>query len=114
METDEINLRAMGRRIEWLEKENRKLRLMGALVAVIVIAVVWWMRPSAGATVEAQVYVLNDANGLRRAEVSVVMNEPLVTVYDDGGAIRGAFRIGADGTPRYQPVPAPGVPSNLP
>lgn len=112
MEADEINLRAVGRRIEWLEKENRRLKILGVLVAVVVVAVVWWLRPSASSSVAAQFFVLNDASGVRRAEVSVVMNEPLVTVYDDDGSIRGAFRIGANGLPRYQP--GTGLPSNLP
>ena len=102
---EEADVGALGRRVRWLERQNRNLKIGAAIGVLAVAGALWLMRPAASQTVAAQTFVLSDAAGTRRAEVSVVMDEPLVTLYDAEGQMRGAFRIGVDGRPRYQAVP---------
>lgn len=94
-------LRSLQLRLSALERQNKTLRwsLVGGILFVLVV--VWILLPAASATVAAETFVLNDANGTRRAEMSMVLDQPTVTLYEADGELRGAFRIGADGQPEY-------------
>ncbi len=100
MNTDN-DVRALQLRIGGLERQIRSQRwqLLGGIV--ITLAVLWVLLPAAAATVEAETFVLNDASGSRRAEMSMVLDQPTVTLYDADGQLRGAFRLGVDGRPEY-------------
>ncbi len=95
------DVRALQMRIGALERQVRGQRwqLLGGIA--VTLAVVWFLLPAAAATVEAESFVLNDASGSRRVEMSMVLDQPTVTLYDADGQLRGAFRLGADGRPEY-------------
>ncbi|MFQ5744066.1 MAG: hypothetical protein ACE5HV_10810 [Acidobacteriota bacterium] len=114
MRSAEVDLLSLRDRIEWLEVQNHRMRIWAGVGVFLVAVALWLMQPAAGQTVEAQQFVLDDTNGTRRAEFSVVMEEPLVTLYDAQGKIRGAFRIGADGKPEYQIYPGRSGPALMP
>ena len=88
-------------RIGALERQIRGQRwqLLGGIA--ITLAVVWFLLPAAAATVEAEAFVLNDASGSRRVEMSMVLDQPTVTLYDADGQLRGAFRLSTDGRLEY-------------
>jgi hypothetical protein len=101
MKTPDADVRALSLRVSALERQQRAQRWQFAGAALLLLALVWLLLPAASATVEAETFVLNDAGGTRRAEMSMVLDQPTVTLYDADGEIRGAFRIGMDGRPDY-------------
>ena len=101
MQSSDGELRALQLRTSGLERRLRSQRWQFAAALLVILFVVWLVLPAASATVEAETFVLNDASGMRRAEMSMVLDQPTVTLYDANGQIRGAFRIGANGEPEY-------------
>ena len=94
---DNAELRTLRLRLSGLERDHRRLRwgVIGGIVLIVVA--VYSLIPAVTSSVAAETFVLNDANGTRRAEMSMVLDQPTVTLYDANGELRGAFRIGADG-----------------
>ncbi len=101
MNTPDADVRALQLRVSALERQLRAQRWQFAGAIALVLAVVWLLLPASSATVEARTFVLNDADGNRRAEMSMLLDQPTVTLYDANGQVRGAFRLGADGRPEY-------------
>ena len=101
MQTSDGGLRTLQLRTSGLERQLRAQRWQFAAALLLILAVVWLLVPASSATGEAEAFVLNDASGMRRAEMSMVLDQPTVTLYDANGQIRGAFRLGADGHPEY-------------
>ena len=109
MNTPDADVRGLQLRVSALERQLRAQRWQFVAVALVLLAVMWLLLPAASATVEADTFVLNDAGGTRRAEMSMVLDQPTVTLYDASGQIRGAFRIGLDGRPEYFDLPVEGM-----
>lgn len=101
MQTSDGGLRTLQLRTSGLERRLRAQRWQFAAAMLVILSVVGLLLPASSATVEAETFVLNDASGVRRAEMSMVLDQPTVTLYDANGQIRGAFRLGADGQPEY-------------
>ncbi|MCH7824998.1 MAG: hypothetical protein IH849_09375 [Acidobacteria bacterium] len=101
MQTSDGGLRTLQLRTSGLERRLRAQRWQFAAAMLVILSVVWLLLAASSATVEAETFVLNDASGVRRAEMSMVLDQPTVTLYDANGQIRGAFRLGADGQPEY-------------
>lgn len=97
MQSTDAATRALQLRVSALERQLRAQRWQLAAAIVAVLVVVWLLLPASSAAVEAETFVLEDAGGARRAEMSVVLDEPTVTLYDAGGRLLGAFRINENG-----------------
>ena len=97
MQTTDPDARALQLRISTLERQLKAQRWQFAAAIVVVLFVVWLLLPSIGATIEAETFVLTDASGVRRAEMSIVLDEPTVTFYDTSGQLQGALRINESG-----------------
>ena len=103
--SETADLRSLKLRLSAVERQNKTHRWSLVAGILFLLFVVWIVLPAASATVEAETFVLNDANGTRRAEMSMVLDQPTVTLYDAEGQLQGGFRIGADGLPEQLRTP---------
>lgn len=97
MQTNDADTRALQLRVSSLERQLRAQRWQFAAAIAVVLVVVWLLLPAMSATVEAEKFVLQDAGGVRRAEMSIILDEPTITFYDAGGQLQGAFRVNENG-----------------
>ena len=89
-------------RLEKLERQNRRMKQVGAAVLVLVAAMLLMGQASPNRTVEANEFVLKDANGKMQARLGLTANAPGLTLYEaDGEVIRTFLGVGADGPGLY-------------
>ena len=95
-------LQALSRRVEHLERQNRKLKQTGILAAVILGSlVVMGQTPApkgtpvkAVKTLDAGKFTLRDGRGKMRAELSLFADRPALVFYDDAG--NATLSLGAE------------------
>jgi len=92
-------LTAVVARLEKVERQNRRLR--GAGIAVLVLAAAGLLMGQAlprQRTVEAEEFLLRDANGRIRASLSVFDGDPGLSLIDQAGKLRAGLSL-VDGDP---------------
>lgn len=93
--TDQANLQSIAQRLERVESENRRLKRLCLAAIVIVGAVLFMAQAPSHRTVEAQSFVLKDAAGRARAELSLAANDiPTLTMRDAKGEPRVTLGAG--------------------
>ena len=75
-------------RLEKVEKQNRRLKQTGALASILIASVLLMGQASPKRTVEANEFVLRDANGKERAWLGVIGSGPMLALYDASGKER--------------------------
>lgn len=97
----ESKLRVVIERLERLERQNRRLKLVGAVVLLSVAALVTMgqARPASQA-MEAQRFVVKDAHGKPRAILGAFGDFWGLNLYDPDGNARAALNVGANSTSR--------------
>ena len=88
-------------RLERLERQNRRLRLGGALILVGIVSVATMGQGRApGHAVEAQRFVVKDARGRTRAVLGATADGPGLNLYDPDGNARAALALNTENTSR--------------
>ena len=99
MQNSTSDFQALAARIESLERHNRFYKRGGLalLLTVAILVVMGQAQPSR--TVEAQDFILKDANGNKRAELALLNDNPMLTLFDTKG--EAAVRVSAGGYAFY-------------
>ncbi len=101
-------LNTLTQRLDRLERENRRLKIAGAvlLLALAAVGVMGQVLPKAvPKVVEAERFVLRDTRGRTRATLDAEGSGTLaLSLYDQNGKIRASLAVEADGTPRLDLV----------
>ena len=87
-------------RLDRLERENRRLKRVGFLVAIgIAAAVLMGQARTAGRVVEAEKFLLRDPSGKPRAQLAVRADGTSgLALYARDGKPRAGLTVGADGS----------------
>ncbi len=80
-------------RLETLEKQNRRLKRAGLVVMVLAGATLRIGQAKPQWKVEAERFVLMDANGKVRAELGMAVHGPHLAFYDEAGTRRAVLGI---------------------
>jgi hypothetical protein len=72
-------------RLEKLERENRRMKKIGIVSAVVVSTLIIGGQAKTSKVVEANEFRLVDANGKVRAELSMLLTEPAMSLRDGNG-----------------------------
>ncbi len=93
-----LNMQAIGDRIERLERENRRLKLTGIAALVLMLAVVLMGQAQPSRTLEANRIIVRDSAGRPRitlgtpassgAAVGMKRNDPAIWMTDEKGTDR--------------------------
>jgi hypothetical protein len=83
-------------RVERLEKQNRKLKHAGVVALILAAAVFLMGQTAQKKTVEANEFILRDANGNLRAALGVDKDGTGLFLWDAAGKIRAALEVVAD------------------
>jgi hypothetical protein len=75
-------------RIEKLERENQRLKLLGVLAAALLGALVWMGVSLGENVVNADAYTLTGPKGEPRAMLAMAPDEPTLMLYDNEGRVR--------------------------
>ena len=97
MTTQTPDLQAVVERLEKVETQNRRLKLMGALVLALAGAALLMGQAQPNRRVEAEMFVLKDANGKVRAELGMAAHGPVLALYDEDGTRRAALGMAEKG-----------------
>jgi hypothetical protein len=87
MESSTLDLSTLATRVEKLERQNRlfKRAALALLLLPAVMLVMGQARPTR--TLEAQAFVLTDANGFKRADLSVPTDLPVLRFFNSAGGV---------------------------
>jgi hypothetical protein len=72
-------------RIRRLESQNRRLKWIGILVAVLAMASTVWAQKAGTPAMQAQKFELRDDAGKLRADLAILNGEPVLSFYDKNG-----------------------------
>ena len=99
MTTHTTDLQAVLERLEKLEKQNRWLRRVGAMFLILAASVLLMGQAAPKRTVEANEFILKDANGKKRARLFTTAHGPQLFFMDTNRKPRvGLFQFaGASG-----------------
>jgi hypothetical protein len=89
----------LAQRVEKLEKANRRLKLAGVLALALVGCSLLLGAASPKRTVEAEEFILRDANGEVRALLGMIQEGPMFALYgaEAHGESRAILRMAAEG-----------------
>jgi hypothetical protein len=91
-------MEALVQRLEKVEQQNRKLKMVGVVVLSLAVAgMVMGQAMPRARIVEAEGFVLKDGAGKVRAELSVVKDGSQLTLGDENGTTRVALIVGKVG-----------------
>ena len=95
-------MESLTQRLDRLEREKRRLKRMGVAVAVgIAAAVLMGQARPAGKVIEAEQFILRDASGTMRADLSAGAESGVgLFLFDRRGGARAGLMVEADGTPK--------------
>ena len=97
---DPLDSKAIIQRLEALEHQNRRLKRACIVTAIVIGAILLMGQTRSSRVLEAEKFVLKDAAGLVRGQISSFEGNALLTLYGPQGAkVRGAMaEIGAGPT----------------
>ncbi len=72
-------------RLERVERENRRLKQISAVVSLLATVVLIMGQARPDRTIEAQKFVLTDSHGNKRADLAMVFDRPTLTLRDANG-----------------------------
>ena len=86
-------------RLAHLEKQNRRMKQIGAVVLIVAASVLWMGQAApTNQTLEAREFVLKDESGHRRAWLGIRADAPGLLLYDASGEkVRAFLGVAADG-----------------
>lgn len=84
-------------RLAKLERQNRRFKRAGLVAMVLAGATLLLGQATPQWKVEAERFVLKDADGKVRAELGMAGHGPLLALYDEDGARRAVFGIAERG-----------------
>jgi hypothetical protein len=98
MPTETPDMQAIVERLAKVEKQNRRLRGAGLLVVGLACSIVL-MGQSAptSRTLEAQAFILTDAQGRTRASLRTLTDGPHLALFDANGKLRVDLGVSVDG-----------------
>jgi hypothetical protein len=88
MTPETTDLHAITQRLDRLERQNRWLKRLGAIVLVALGAVIAMGQAPAKRTVVADEFVLKDSTGMKRAVLELERGQPMLTLFDANGKDR--------------------------
>jgi hypothetical protein len=86
-------------RLEKLERENRRVKRIGALAALIGGSLLLMGQAKTSRTVEAESFVLKDPQGGLRATLDMWHGSPMFRLYDTSGVARAWLWLAGNGEP---------------
>lgn len=86
-------LDTLGRRVDRLERETRRLKLGGLLALMVLAAVGVVAQTAVPETIEARRFVVRDANGIMRFEVASRATAFGLDIHDREGRVRASFMV---------------------
>jgi len=93
MALQESNYAVIVDRLEKLERQNRQMKLAGAVALVLAASVVLMGQVPVTRTVEANQFILKDGDGKVRADLAVNANGAGLTLYDPSGKVRAMLTV---------------------
>ncbi len=84
---------ALTDRVGKLERQNRRMNQMGAVVLILAAAVLLMGQASPQRTVEANEFILRDGNGKVRARLSSQLGVAGIAFYDENGSERAELSV---------------------
>jgi len=108
MESGTTEWAAMMNRLERLEKQNRRFKQVGALAMIVAGSVLLMGQAPASRTVEANEFILKDAEGRARAKLSSNIYFTGFFLYDENEQLRGSFVLNHEGRPAIAMMAANG------
>lgn len=99
----EPTLNSLAQRLDRVERENRRMnRACAAILGGIAALVLMGQASQRGRTVEAEQFILKDANGVTRTELHTLPDgSPTLRMLDKDGSIRIAIGIASDGSAAF-------------
>lgn len=92
-----LDLQTLSRRIEKLERQNRRLRLVGCLTMLLMSAfLLMGQALPKSKVIEAENFRLIDSAGNKRAELSIKEEEPILSFYYKGQLSLPAVEVGLE------------------
>jgi len=88
----------LAQRVEKLEKANRRLKLGGVLALTLVGCLLLLGVASPKRTVEAEAFILRDANGGMRALLGMGVEGPMLHLYDANALSRALLQVTVSGS----------------
>lgn len=93
-ESDRIEL---AKRVDDLEKQNRRFKQVGLSVLVFAMCAAFMAQAAPKRTVDAEEFVLHDASGRVRAKLFMLADSPSLQLMDEKGAARAALTVDSQG-----------------
>ena len=93
MQEESLTEQSLARRIERLERQNRRLRIGGAIAALAGAAALCVGASAPRKTVESDLLVFKDAKGTTRMIVGMADDGPAITMLDDKGKLRANLGV---------------------
>ena len=93
MESGTTEWAAMMNRLERLEKQNRRFKQIGALALILVGSVLLMGQAPITRTVEANEFIVKDANGKQRASLGLFGNQPTLSLFGESGKVQAALSV---------------------
>lgn len=97
MQADLGTEQSLARRIERLERQNRKLRLAGAIVVLLGAAALSIGMSAPRKTLETDLLLIKDANGTTRMILGMADDGPAITMLDAKGNLRANIGVSDKG-----------------
>jgi hypothetical protein len=99
MEDGDVRFCEIRSRLEKLERENRRVKRIGALAALIGASLLLMGQAKPRRTVEAESFVLRDPQGRLRATLDMWHEAPMLRLYDKSGIWRTWLSLAGNGEP---------------
>lgn len=97
MQVDQLAEQSLAHRIERLERQNRSLRIGGAIVVLLSAAALSIGMSAPRKTLEADLLVIKDANGSTRMILGMSDDGPAITMLDAKGKLRANIGVSEKG-----------------
>ena len=94
----EPTIETLARRLDRVERENRRVKLAGAVVLAIIGTLTLMGQAARGRTIEAEKFLVRDTNGRQRAALEVDADGSLsLNFYGTDQKPRGGFSVDSSG-----------------